>query len=393
MNQEILFHRLIDSEQWRRAIEVGSMLLQIEPERSEIHEAMGCAHLYLDDIEQSIKHLKESLRLNPESDYALYLMSFALIEKKQYKQAKKYLIDAIRIKPNNGSYRGLMSEICYIRNEYEIAKEYITEAIRLDPNNSDFLSLEILIDEQRYDYDKFPAKEKLHKLKNALSLDPENTSVLNHVGLVHLDDLNDPQEAETYFRRALHIDPTVKETRKNVLRSIRGQDILFKLLYFPYDYIVLKIVGSIEWGWRVKWRLLILVPVIQYLIPIGVMTFVFWGIFFYPLIIIYEWMTIIDLRRQSGDLSLKISKWFKPFLKLKRGYRLTFFFLFWSLAWYGLTILFSFNETMTSFSILCAMILIFAFGWGVFSSIFDMASQLIQKYEINKMKRKLGKDL
>jgi tetratricopeptide (TPR) repeat protein len=226
-------------------------------------------------------------------------------------------------------------------------------------------NLSIIIDEQLDEYDMTPTTVYIQRLEKALALDPENTDSLNNIGVHYLDGMKDPQTAETYFRRALAIDPNQKESRHNVLTAIRRQDPLFRFLYFPLDKGVMLIVRFFQICWAKKWPIIFLLFAGKYLVVLGAGIFILWCVLFYPLIFAYRWMTLIDLRRKSNDLSLKLPAALKPFFRLPKTTRMACFFGLWVLIWSSLAIVQAYGTSGELFLLLviACVVLVLSFVW------------------------------
>ncbi len=360
-----MFGRLAEMQQWQRVIETGNTLLADEPDDAWVHEKMGQAYICLRSMQKAEQHVEKALTLNPDSDNSLFYLSIIQAQSKKLLEAEKTIAKAIEMQPNVALYWEQRARFSYNRKAYKKAKQYVVSASQLDPTDADIINLSILIDEQLDEYDMTPANEYIDRLKKALELEPENTDVLNNIGVHYLDGLKDPVTAETYFRRALVIDPTLEESRKNVLTAIRLQDPLFRILYFPFDKGVMLILRFFQICWAKKWPIIFLIFVGKYLLVLGAAIFVLWAIFFYPLIFMYRWMTLVDLRRKSNDLSLKLPKWMKPFFRLKRSQRIACFFGAWALIWATLTGVTRIDVTGTLFIVLVisCVALCLTYGW------------------------------
>lgn len=360
-----MFGRFVEMQQWQRVLELGNDLLASEPDNAWVHEKMGQAYLCLTQVEKAETHIKKALTLNPDSDNALYFLSVVQANRKHYKQADETMRRVIEMRPNVAVYWEQRARYAYNQKSFKKAKTYIQTAARLDPTDADIVNLGILIDEQLDEYDMTPTKVYIQRLTKALELDPENTDTLNNIGVHYLDGMKDPKTAEVYFRRALAIDPNLDQSRKNVLTAIRRQDPLFRFLYFPLDKGVMPILRFFQICWAKKWPIIFLLLVGKYLVVLGAAIFILWCVLFYPLIFAYRWMTLIDLRRKSNDLSLKLPRPLKPFFRLPKSTRIACFFGLWTLAWTSLAIVQTHDTSGELFIVLiiaCA-VLFLSYTW------------------------------
>lgn len=60
-------HRLMESHEWREAVEVYRRLLRWSPEQAAFHTDAGLAHLMLNEFEPAEDRFREAIRLKPES--------------------------------------------------------------------------------------------------------------------------------------------------------------------------------------------------------------------------------------------------------------------------------------------------------------------------------------
>ena len=99
----VLFNRLISMQQWARAREVGQELLAVDPENHELLENLAQANIQLGNAEQGRRLAEKALQLNPDSHYALFLISLVQSDRNQDTQADESISRAIRFVPSIGA--------------------------------------------------------------------------------------------------------------------------------------------------------------------------------------------------------------------------------------------------------------------------------------------------
>lgn len=297
-NYAILIARFQGSAQWDRVLESACEWLSHEPELPRAHLAAGQALLNLDRPGEAETHLRQVLDRQPENDTALRLMSMALFRQKHYREADEAIHKAISLDPNDAYHWSHLAHMCYRQGDRKSAKEYAQRARELAPRNSDILNLLALCDSRR-------DTRKLQHYQEALELNPENAQVHNNIGVYYLNTAKDSHKAEEHFRRALFFGPSLKVARSNLFLSIKHRDIVYRALCAPRDFII-KLFAFMR-DKRKKSMLLYIL-----LLPVWLLAFRFvlaglflWFAFVWPLVKVYEFLTIGDIRARAGEIGAR----------------------------------------------------------------------------------------
>jgi tetratricopeptide (TPR) repeat protein len=156
-----------------------------------------------DDYDLAISCYSEALRLDPTNAEALWSRGTVHANKRDVEKAIKDCSEAIRLQPANAQARGARGFAYWLKRDYDSAITDCTEAIRLDPN------------ELRAYFTRGKALHKTLQFDKAI-LDFGKAETLNDAQLFYLRgdcylELKKPQDADRDFRRAMKIDPTLKE--------------------------------------------------------------------------------------------------------------------------------------------------------------------------------------
>ena len=219
--------------------EIGSLL-----ERANLLLAQGRPK----DAE---KQLADALRLEPENDYALGLLTRCKYDLKQFKEGIAIIQRAIQIMPHEGYYFYLLAFGHYQLDNNHSALRYLKRAVELNPYSSEFFGLWalVLLDEKDF-------KQALEKANEGLAVDPENITCLNARStalnkLKRVDDAietmqdaleKDPENAYTHttvgwnllekgrhkeaadhFREALRLHPNLEGAREGLKQALKSK--------------------------------------------------------------------------------------------------------------------------------------------------------------------------
>jgi protein O-GlcNAc transferase len=90
------------------------MALQLRPNESELHEALG--ELYLDNHsdDHAQTELERALALDPSRTHALYLLGRFYVQNRENEKALPYLQRALRLQPDSAEASGLLGT-AYVR--------------------------------------------------------------------------------------------------------------------------------------------------------------------------------------------------------------------------------------------------------------------------------------
>ena len=211
--------------------DVALALTDVETSRGSARAQMaaGWAHLTLSEKEpddakkqaelaKAIDHLRTSLRITDDYYPSINTMGVALAESGNYAEALGYFASCFRMKPRNPDVTaavGSMAEKAAEQGDFASAIRGYTLLLAQEPTAAVYGSLGQLYAEKVGDLTK--AEDYLNK---ALSLDPENATVIGNLGIVHAM-TGRSDEAIVLFDRALAADPKNAGMYFNKARALR----------------------------------------------------------------------------------------------------------------------------------------------------------------------------
>lgn len=197
------------------------------------------------------KQLADALRLDPENDYALGLLTRCNFDLKQFKEGIEGIQRAIQLAPLEGYYFYLLAFGHYQLDNNQAALRYLQRAVELSPWSAEFFGLWglVLLEEKNFELALQKANEglavdaenitclnvrstALNKLKrvdaaietmqDALEKDPENAYTHTTVGWNMLEK-GRHKEAASHFREALRLHPNLEGAREGLKQALKSK--------------------------------------------------------------------------------------------------------------------------------------------------------------------------
>ena len=297
----ILITRLRAGGQWERVWDYSRQWLAVEPENLHAHWAAGQAAVQLDRYVEARPHIERVLAGQPENDLALRLLSIIQFHADEFAAADETVRRAIALDPNDPHHWWHLGWMCYVLNELPVARDCLKKAHDLSPNDADILNLLAMCEP---DSPEKAARKQARYLK-ALELDPENAEVHNNLGAYYLESAQDFAAAENSFRTALSLNPLMEVARTNLFVALKKRDVIYRVLHAPQDLLLdvicyFRLVHTTNVGLYI-FRFLLWLTAAWYAISF----MVFWYIFFWPLVKVYESLTLGDIRAKAGELGAR----------------------------------------------------------------------------------------
>jgi tetratricopeptide (TPR) repeat protein len=333
MNYAQLTQNFAGSGQWDRMVEAARDWVGAEPENPAAHRALAQALVNLGRHAEAEPHIVVVLARRPEDGFAHRLASIIHFGLKRPQKAEEAILKAISLAPRDNLHWHQLALMCYEQGDRINGLKWAEKARELAPNNAATLNLLSLCqpatDEGR--------ARKRSLLSEALALRPNDPNLQNNLGVLLLGAPRDLAGAEACFRRALGAVPTSPLYRRNLFVAIRGRDWVYRALRAPLDG-VRKVQSALRPSGR--WRFLLL-PVLILVWIFAARIFgailVIWAVFFWPMLKLYEFMVIGDLRKKAGEIGaqrggfLGYRRWS---LRLRLGIVGAVMLVFWAaLAW------------------------------------------------------------
>ncbi len=188
--------------QYEQAIKCYQEILTKQPNSDEAHFGLALASSQMNDLESALKHVKEAVKLIPNSDRYQQFKGQMLLANQQFDDALKAFKKSLQDNPNLYFSYLAVGDIYAIKNEPQKAKENYHLALKVHQDGIPAIIKlsRLLIIEGDYD----GAEELL--LKTELQF-PADSSVKLQLGILRLEQGEDGF-AEMYFRNLLKDEPT-----------------------------------------------------------------------------------------------------------------------------------------------------------------------------------------
>lgn len=324
----------VASHQWDRAKNVLGELLTMDPDSSWLHCQMGSALYHLDEYKQSETHFKKSLEYDPDNADAFQGLAYLYLAMGRAGTADDHCRKALQLDPDDIENWILMTHICIHFEDAKQANYCLERAETINPDSSRLISLRTQIGAISKGPDKLSPREQIEGFHEVLGKDPENEYAHFKIGAIKLDELRDYKGAEESFREALRLDPQDKDNQKALMSAIRKRDPILKILWSPFDFgmWIFEFYGKC---WELKWPIIFLLFTWKFFIIGGVaLWFVFFTLF-WPLAKIYEWLTLVEVHKKMGLISLykgPMAKIHRLSFPARFSIFLALFASFWSLV-------------------------------------------------------------
>lgn len=291
----------MSSGQWDRALAASLEWLAKEPENLRAHRSAAQSLINLDRTDEAGKHLEKVLAGSPADGFAHRLMSMVYFRAGKFQAADESIRRAIALNPSDAYHWHQLAHMSYRQGDLITARKCVARARELNPRDANILNLAILCEPD----DRNTTAQKIQQYQEALALDPENANLHNNLGAQYLDRLKDYGKAEECFRRALFIEPSSKLFRKNLFITVKKRDLIYRVLCTPKDWLFEA------WNFFARMRKKNILLYIL-LIPVWLVAFRFifgglilWFALVWPLTKVYEYLTIGDIRAQTGELGVR----------------------------------------------------------------------------------------
>jgi tetratricopeptide (TPR) repeat protein len=295
-NFGLLLSRFIDSGQWERALETAREWLAVDAENARANLGAGQALLNLKRYKEAEPYLRRVLAIQPGSSTAHRFLSIALFNTKRFQEADAEVQQAISLSPHDHYNWYHLAWMFYRQGDKVLAAKYAGRARELAPRDADVVNLLALCASAEN------VGLRLQQYQEALELDPENPQVHNNLGAYYMNVPHDFARAEECFRRALHFDPSMKMARQNLFTALKHRDKVYRALCAPRDWM-LKCFGFMRTARRKNFLFyLLLIPLWIYLFRFVIAGLILWCLLVWPMVKVYEFLTIGDIRHHAGEL-------------------------------------------------------------------------------------------
>jgi len=360
-NYSLLVARFTAAGQWDRVLSTAGEWLAAEPDNGSAHFAAGHALINLDRYDEAERFLSQVLARQPEHDVAHRFMSMVRFEQGRFKEADEFIHRAISLDPNDAFHWYHLGHMCYQQKDLVSGRKYAERALALAPRNAGILNLLALCGGR----DEGNGAVQLRRYEEALELNPESPEVHNNIGVHHLNVGRDYAAAEACFRRALFFDPTLKVARANLFLALKHNDRWYRWLCAPKD-LVFRIYRFLRAKRRENFLVyLLILPVWFFLCRPVLALLLLWLLLVWPLVKVYEFLIIGDLRAKAGELGARRGG-FLGYRRWPLRWRLGLFGAVLLAFWGGIAFLCFQDDRAHLTNTLAGMFGLAVFGWLIF---------------------------
>jgi len=270
---------LHSSEQWERLIDIARRSLAVDPNDAGTHRHLAWAYAKTERFTEMAPHVEFLLRADPESVPNQHVAAVYTLEVGAFTPARTHVNFLLARSPRTATFHYLASILALRTDNLPQARKSIREARQLAPQWAAAALLEVRMDgigpQQAWE-----GWKRARRLEEILALEPRNARVLANLGVIYLNELEQPRKAETFFRQSLSIDPSDQETQKNLLTTFRARSLIYRTLSLPTRMV------------RYFWKRPVPMNGAGFLL---LLVWAIWvGIYFAPAAWIYERMVLTD---------------------------------------------------------------------------------------------------
>jgi len=190
--------------------------LRLKPDHPQSHNNLGLALAKLGRAEEAIAHYREAVRFKPDHSGARYNWGLALASLGRKEEAVAQYREALRLKPDYSRARNNLGLALAALGRKEEAVAQYREALRLDPDCAEVLnSLGITLTAMGR------TEEAAAQHREALRLRPEDPDTHYNLG-IDLAALGRMEEAAVHYREALRLRPDDPEIHNNLGVALSG---------------------------------------------------------------------------------------------------------------------------------------------------------------------------
>ncbi|XHR29863.1 MAG: tetratricopeptide repeat protein [Chthoniobacteraceae bacterium] len=303
-NYSMLLSRLTGSGQWDRAFETARQWLATEPENTQAHLVAGQSLVNLERYPEAQPHVSLVLQNEPENAFAYRLMSIICFHQNQFKLADDAIQKAISLEPHEHRNWYHLAHMSYKQGDSTSARSFAEKARELNPRDANTINLLAMCGPEGISLSKASTRE-LDLYMEALELDPENALIHNNIGVHYLNVAKDYKTAEQYFRQGLFFDPSSKLIRNNLFVTLKHSDAFYKVICWPRTILVKFSSLATRARHRSIFTWLLLFPVWVFAARFVIGGLALWFMFFWPLLKVYEHLTIGDILSKAGEIGAK----------------------------------------------------------------------------------------
>lgn len=293
-----------------RAEQLAHDVLQDDPQSETAHYYLARVLMYSDRLKEAKPHLDIILGLSPDYAWNHHALTIYHRQRGKPKDALSTIEHAIELSPQEPAFHCTKAQIHLALDELPQARAAAQIAHELDPLDAHYKQIWI----ETSALGKPNASDALRRimqLRETLSLAPDSSALRNSIGLIYLDELQDPRAAEAEFAESVRLEPEEPAYAHNLFRAVANRSLLYRTLSVPGVYFgaTLNFASKISDGcigfafWIFTWQLWI-----GLLLWIGMIALLFW-----PVKKAFEYLFISDILATTavGSHKFRALLWFQ----------------------------------------------------------------------------------
>ncbi|MCF6314249.1 MAG: hypothetical protein L3J39_17505 [Verrucomicrobiales bacterium] len=314
---------IFSSENFERLDAESVRVLAGDPDNDVAHYYRAIALINLERLDEAWQHVEFLQKNEPDDNDTNLVSAMFYLARRNWTKVGEFAQEGLRQEPDNDLFHYHAALAALGKLKVDLAKKHIDQARDLDPEDVDYAHLAIQI-QGLYESSAKEAWLRIEDFKSALNLDPQNASLHHSIGDVYFDELDDPKEAEAFYREAVRLNPKNRRFQRSLFHASAKRDFIYRVLSIPsraMGWLVGALATIRIQPWRLFIGLFLFKAVIAFLVWLTLVIIVFW-----PAAKIYEWLLVSELKKgaQTSIRELKVRSWFN---RWHRGLRFSLYLL------------------------------------------------------------------
>ncbi len=226
--------------------------------------------LSLNEYAEAEQQAQQSIAVNAENAYTIYLLSVAQYNQRKYDEALKHISLAISMDPNEPQFYALKGQQLLKQERNEDAEFVVREGLAINPDHEGCLNVLALA--QNLQGKRGVASDTVNEL---LEVNPESADAHTNAGYLALH-TNDIDKARTHFIEALRLEPDNQWAQGGLAEVIKATNPLYR--QFLRFSIWMTDIGT-QYRWGLIIGLLVVIRLLPFLVP------------FYIILLVWTWFT------------------------------------------------------------------------------------------------------
>lgn len=361
LHSEVILANLLQARNLERLESEAMRVLASDPDETTAHYYLTLALIDLKKPGEAKRHLDHLLTVEPDSARAQIAAVYYYGVAENWTLVRRHVAEGLRQNPDLAFFHQYAAFADLRQMKLNDARRNITRARELSPDDANIVNLYLRIHAME-ETSADAAVRRLEEYRKALQLEPENAALHQSIGYVYLCDLDDPAEAERYFREALRFDPSCRLYQRDLFEAVAKRSLVYRLFSIPSRAFAWSLDFTRE-ILRRPWRLLFLLIGHQLVLAffgwLLVSTLLFW-----PGGKVYEWLLVSEIKNGTDTSLAGMRAWFR-FHRSPRWARFAVFLVVNLTLWSGLFVVinvpllqgYTFGAIATGFNLSCVCVL------------------------------------